>query len=412
MKNLKINKEKIISLLLAGSIVLCINSCTRQIKNNKDNPKELITIETSTPVLKEPVSTETSLPISDEITYDKDTLFYHQLLTNYKYIPFEGNQQFILDYGTSIYFVENDVVTNKFINENGLNVVLLSAQHDYAKVMLPNGSEAYVNIASLKLGEELYKRDSIDLEEETDGIIKKNTFLYDYDGTVIKHLYAEQDCKVISKGDKYSTITLPDDSYGWVLNNTLVNNYQRIDGHGFIRQGTNIYYDNEFTNLAYTVTDYDQIFYVDFTTDEYAGVFDYDGREIMYVRPSELDKDYIIVDLDSQQMDCYLDYKLVGSWGTRTGKNSSPTHPGAFDIDWKAKDWEFTTYPGSYAKYWIPINEYGEGIHDLIGDDEQNYGNYAYQLDGSHGCIRVPAAASEFVYNNYEVGDMVLVRKK
>jgi lipoprotein-anchoring transpeptidase ErfK/SrfK len=47
-----------------------------------------------------------------------------------------------------------------------------------------------------------------------------------------------------------------------------------------------------------------------------------------------------------------------------------------------------------------------------VGDDEWNYGDQTYHEYGSHGCVRVPREASEFVYNNYEVGDMVLVRKK
>ena len=331
MKNLKINKEGITSLLLVGSIALCINGCARQVKNRKDTPKETFTMETSAPVLEEPA------PIEEAISIETLSPVYLELVNGPVFETIDDNKE--------------------------------------------------TSLAS-------------------------NTDLYDSDGTILCNLYENQLCIKIATNGKYTFISLPNGTTGFVLSSALMNNYQKIDGQGFIGQGTNLYYDKEFTNLAYTVTDYDQIFYVDFTTDDYAGVFDDSGRELMYVRPSELAKDYIIVDLDSQQMDCYLDYKLVGSWGTRTGKNTSPTHPGAFDIDWKAKDWEFTTYPGSHAKYWIPINEYGEGIHDLIGDDEQNYGNYAYQLDGSHGCIRVPAAASEFVYNNYEVGDMVLVRKK
>ena len=250
------------------------------------------------------------------------------------------------------------------------------------------------------------------IENDKEAMLSVDTELYDTDGSVIANLVQNLICNKIATNGKYTFVSIPNGMSGFILSDALANNYQRIDGQAFIRQGTNLYYDKEFTNYAYTVSNFDQIFYVDFTTDKYAGVFDNSGREAMYVRPYELDKDYIIVDLDEQQMDCYLDYHLVGSWGTRTGKNSTPTHTGAFDIDWKASNWEFTTYPGSYAKFWIPINEYGEGIHDLIGDDEQNYGNQAYQLDGSHGCIRVPAEASEFVYNNYEVGDMVLVRRK
>ena len=45
MKNLKINKEKIVSLLLAGSIALSAHSCTREIKENKSSEKEQVTYE-------------------------------------------------------------------------------------------------------------------------------------------------------------------------------------------------------------------------------------------------------------------------------------------------------------------------------------------------------------------------------
>ena len=45
-------------------------------------------------------------------------------------------------------------------------------------------------------------------------------------------------------------------------------------------------------------------------------------------------------------------------------------------------------------------------------ESNKNYGNEAYHIYGSHGCIRVPVEASEFIYNTSPVGTMVLVNRK
>lgn len=191
-------------------------------------------------------------------------------------------------------------------------------------------------------------------------------------------------------------------SYAYVANNTTQNT--KIDGSG----------------QNYNVDDYD-LYWIYYNCGEYSYVQSErnwkDGK--FYIKTSDLVKipgDFIYIDLDEQRMYCFDDNDggryTAEEWGTRSGKDSTPSHEGAFAIDWKAEDWEFTNFPGSRAKHWIPYNLYGEGIHDLIGDDEQNYGNEAYHKYGSHGCVRVPAEASEYVYNNYPVGTRVLVHKK
>ena len=174
-----------------------------------------------------------------------------------------------------------------------------------------------------------------------------------------------------------------------------------------------IYFKNDWNIDAEETIDRSLLVEVISVSDKYASIFDIEGCGEYYIDHEVFRDDFILVDLNNQRMECYLDYQLAGAWGTRSGKDSTPTHTGAYDIDEKLANWEFTTYPGSYAKYWMPISpETQEGIHDLVGDDEQNYGNEAYHAHGSHGCIRVPAEASKFVYDNYNVGDMVLVKKK
>lgn len=168
----------------------------------------------------------------------------------------------------------------------------------------------------------------------------------------------------------------------------------------------------------YNIDDY-ELLWIYYNLGEYSYIQKAETLEYGYIKTSELNYlagDFIYIDLDKQQISC-LDDNDGGrytskEWGTRSGRDSSPSHEGAFDIDWKAKDWEFTTYRGSYANYWIAYNEYGEGVHDLIGDDEQNYGNESYHQFGSHGCVRVPVEASKYIFENYPIGSMVLVQKK
>ena len=398
MKNLIINKEKIISLLLTGTIALSMSGCAKQAGEKKENIPET-----------------TPIPISDDIIYDRDTLFYHQLLTSYEYESVNGDNKYTLHYGDNIYFVEGDIITNKFVTTDELEVTLISSQLNYALVILSDGQNAYVDISSLKTVdyEGIKSGNYTVIEDNKEKMINKNTFLYDSSGMVTGHLYENQTCNAVATNGGYTLITLPDETSGFVLSNSLIDNYKKIMGYGFINKGTNLYWDSNFTQLAYTTSENQEIFYVDFINQEYAGIFDRDGRELMYVKLSQLDANFIDIDLTEQQMDCYLNYQLVASYPTRSGKLVTPTHEGTFDIDEKVEGFSFPKYPGCYAKHWIVYNEENEeGIHDLVGDDEQNYGNYAYQLYGSHGCVRVPAEASEFVYDNYEVGDMVLVRKK
>jgi len=393
MKNLKINKEKVISLMLAGSIALGTYGCVRNIKDKKDMPNE------------------ETLVTSESMVPEKDLTLYYDLVENHEYMPIKGNNTFKINNGVTMYFLEDDKNIKETVSESEMMVTLLGANYKYALIKLPDGGNYYVDIHALISGININYENYNDILSNNETAISDNTLFYDNDGNVIRCLYENQTCSVVSTNGEYAFITLPDGISGLVLSNVLMNDYQVVDRYAYIAKGIGLYWDSKFTQFNHETYE-DQILYIEFVNAEYAGVYDVDGRELLYVKTSELKKNFVDVGLISQRMDCYLDYQLVRSWPTRTGKNSTPTHTGAFDIDWKAADWEFTTYPGSYAKYWIPINEYGEGIHDLVGDDEENYGNQAYQLDGSHGCIRVPREASQFIYENYEVGDMVLVRQR
>ena len=397
---IKFNKKAIMSLLLSGSIALSAYGCTRDIKNkhDEDNDTKLTVVEV------------TDIPVEKQTQYvnKRNEIIDLNVLNNSQYLPIEGDNKYTLYNGSSIYYKFDWNITDEEIADRSFIVSAVAASDTFTIVELPNGNKAYVSNGSLIKCANLHNSEYQYVNEDSSLI--SDAYLYDGSGMYIGYLHEMQPCYKVAVNNEYALINLPDGTNGYVVDRALENNYQQIDGAAFIKAGTDLYLDKNLKELYRTSND--EMVYVEFMTNRYAAIFDTTGRELLYVNPEALDDDFVLVDLDKQQMDCYVDYQLAGSWGTRTGRDSSPTHAGAFDIDWKAADWEFTTFPGSYAKHWIPINEYGEGIHDLIGDDEQNYGNEAYHAYGSHGCIRVPREASQFVFDNYEVGDMVLVRKK
>ena len=311
-------------------------------------------------------------------------------------------------YPNSIVYLKNgseEIIGNyQIVNVIGIN-------NKYAKIELGDGTIGFVRKESLIKCPNLNRYNYEVLTDYKDKIVTELSYLYNSEGMYIGNVDVDVKCKAVATNGEYTLIILKDGKSAFISSNVLMNEIIQINGYGIVNNDGIFYLDKELTILDNNINA-GQLVRVLFINGDCACISINDNNEVRYINVLDLNKNFIVVDLDLQRMDCYLDYKLSGSWGTRTGKNITPTHSGLFDIDDKFKDFEFTSFPGCYAKYWMPINEYEEGIHDLVGDDEANYGNYAYQLDGSHGCIRVPREGSKFVYDNYQEGDLVLVRKK
>ena len=322
----------------------------------------------------------------------------------------EDDNKYTLCEGSSIFIKDNKEIIDEIVIDSPIMVHVLEANSKYAKVLFGNDLVGYVRNISLVKCANLRNKEYSVIYDNKEMIIKNDTYAYDSVGLFLEMVPANTRCVAVASNEEYTLVTLENGENVFILSSEIDYKNIQINGYGLIKENTCAYFDNDFNNIAYNLNVGDVV-YISAINNKYASVIDNELGEV-FIDINDIDSDFIIVDLDNQQMDCYLNYLPVGSWKTRTGRDSTPTHPGTFDIDWKAENWEFTTYRGSYAHHWIPINEYGEGIHDLIGDDEENYGNEAYHSYGSHGCIRVPEEASEFVYDNYEVGDYVLVRKK
>ncbi|MBQ6324357.1 MAG: L,D-transpeptidase [Bacilli bacterium] len=118
---------------------------------------------------------------------------------------------------------------------------------------------------------------------------------------------------------------------------------------------------------------------------------------------------YAVVDISDQRLDLYNNTNKILSTPVVTGKDSTPSDLGLFDIDLKGIDviLRGADYE-SHVNYWMPYNG-GEGLHDATWRD--SFGGDIYHYGGSHGCINMPLEKVAEAYGYLNVGDKVLVKR-
>lgn len=123
----------------------------------------------------------------------------------------------------------------------------------------------------------------------------------------------------------------------------------------------------------------------------------------------ELNDIYVIVDKSEQRLFLYHNNELQISTVVTTGKNSTPSDTGKFQI-YSKQEGRYLTGTGyrAWVDYWMPYNG-GEGLHDA--NWHNIFGTDSYQTNGSHGCVNLPPAIAKDIYNNVFVGTTVLVHK-
>lgn len=119
---------------------------------------------------------------------------------------------------------------------------------------------------------------------------------------------------------------------------------------------------------------------------------------------------YVIVDKSEQRLYLYNNNDLLYVTPVTTGKDATPSDTGLFKILNKNRNVTLTdneTY-WSPVDYWMRYNG-GEGLHDASW--RSVFGTESYHYAGSHGCINIPPAITDEIYENVEVGTKVLVHK-
>lgn len=118
---------------------------------------------------------------------------------------------------------------------------------------------------------------------------------------------------------------------------------------------------------------------------------------------------YIEIDLNNQCLWLYKDGNLVTSSPVTSGtvRYGYFTPTGVYSIQKKSTCVTLTgpTW-ASYVTYWMPFSG-PYGLHDATW--RKNFGGSTYLNDGSHGCVNLPFAQAEIIFNNISVGTKVIL---
>jgi lipoprotein-anchoring transpeptidase ErfK/SrfK len=125
---------------------------------------------------------------------------------------------------------------------------------------------------------------------------------------------------------------------------------------------------------------------------------------------------YIEVNLSKQHLWVWQDHAVIYESPVTSGATGAgfPTVTGLFSIYYKTTNTHLigNQYGPRYnydvfVKYWMPFYS-GFGLHDASWRNG-NFGGSDYYYGGSHGCINLPEATAEFIYNWSEIGTPVWV---
>lgn len=147
----------------------------------------------------------------------------------------------------------------------------------------------------------------------------------------------------------------------------------------------------------------------------YATNNDY-GNPLYYKRDGrdDLAGTYVEISLGMQHLWFYKDGTLVVETDIVSGSLSrnTPTQTGTFPLAYKESPSVLKgedAQNGGYerpVRFWMPFYE-GQGLHDA--NWRSGFGGNIYQTNGSHGCVNLPPAAAEAIYNGIEAGVAIII---
>lgn len=120
---------------------------------------------------------------------------------------------------------------------------------------------------------------------------------------------------------------------------------------------------------------------------------------------------YIEINLTKQHIWLYKDSKLIVESDIVTGDPSyQETQTGAFPIAFKKSPSVLSGETwNTEVQYWMPFHD-GQGLHDATW--RKKFGGEIYNGDGSHGCVNLPYAVAEKIYNSVDAGYPIFLYKE
>lgn len=149
---------------------------------------------------------------------------------------------------------------------------------------------------------------------------------------------------------------------------------------------------------------------------KYDGIKGYIKTKKVRKEFKNIGKTYIEIDISDQKMKYYKNNKKVLSTDVVTGKDSTPTVTGIFDIYQKAYNYTMRGYDPitkvltyeSHSDYVLKFYE-AYYIHDATW--RSKFGGDIYKKDGSHGCVNTPYQKVKRLYNEVGLHTPVVVHR-
>ena len=435
--NLKLNKKKILSLLVLGNIVLShvphanaemkvegdkIKANTTvnirldnnldgerisSIKNNQvatrilscDNGWDLISYNGKLGFVKDEFFTDISdeniycdidftearkiLKTSDKVNMRIDPFIESDLVgtipgnTNVEVMALSSNNWYLVNYAGKLGFVFGDYLEDAYCSECNNDVILKDVVRAKKEVNIrkaPSTNSERFNI--------LYENEILDYL----GTYNKDWYMVDYYG----------ETAYISS--KYSSLEeieyLPYDYIKVVeiKNDTELLSMASVDANtiGYLEQ----YETGEVLSIE---NDY----YLIRTQDKEGYVKKRDTKNLTGL--------FVVIDISEQKLLIYQDNKRILESNVVTGKDTSKTPLGDYAVQYKALNYTLTG-PGYVCpvSYWIQFNG-NYGIHDYNMNGK--FGGNIFHKNGSHGCVRMHIIPAGKVYNLVKRGTPVIIHK-
>jgi lipoprotein-anchoring transpeptidase ErfK/SrfK len=205
-----------------------------------------------------------------------------------------------------------------------------------------------------------------------------------------------------------------------VYNLPVTQKWIDVNAYHYLVKNAYLFEDESFNKPGTLIEQYQKV-YVKQVSHDWAYVQTDDG-EFGYMEPYLLfklpDDIFVDVDISDQLTRVYELQELVYSTPCVTGKDSTPTDLGYFDIDDKQEQTYLTAFNddgtldySTFVNYWMPYN-FGEGMHDALWQ-VGHFGDTSYYHDGgSHGCDGLPLESAQKIYEKVKVGTKVIVHSQ
>lgn len=413
--------KRLISLILAGTLSTGL-ACATQKKENKTNNN----IDKSISIFEDIVDYEGDNDIvevqSNYIEDNKETNSIDEKICD--------NLE-LLYYVTATANVNIRTDANKKSDKLGIlfknqSLKLIDIIGDWAKVEY-DGKIAYIN------------KEYLEIIESYEFPINKNIPMIDLNNNVNDYLdevlsveatakvnvrcESNTNCDVLdqlSKGERLPLISDYNDEWyqveynggvGYVFKeySKIINNYKNKNQASdivFMISKTPLYDINNFEVIKDIPKN--EIAEVYAQTDDYYlvsvnGTFGYISKK----HSQSLGDNYVIIDISSQNLKVYVDDKVIIDTPIVTGKDSTPTYCGVFDVYKKEENVYWPEFNVT-VRYGLAFNR-GEWMHDASW--RKSFGGEEYHKKGSHGCVNIPLDVMDDVFENVEIGTPVLVKR-